>query len=800
MRRLVFRVFFVLIIIFCLLTLSLWGLSPYVSRVLLRDYFAAQGATFSAESLAFNPFTVAVSARGVSVTTDKGREFELQAMDIGVRLLPLLKKTLEVEQATLSGMLLNIDQQADGWRLAGVLIPNPQGKQPPPPARTDSAPSLWQVDLPKLQLRDCSLNLNRLPGQGSAAGSGQALRDRIDIASLDITDLRGNGSVWSGDAELKAQLNGADIELSSQFDVTPDHLRQQVDIHFLRARLQQFSHYLPPRLLGSEASLEFAGELALALRDGDLTLAASGPTLDVAAVALVLDDYAINGNSLNLELGSVQISIPREGSPTVELEAELRSRGVSINRGEDVLLAGWEQLEVAPLSLQLGAELAANVGRIESQNLLLSRVAQSGDQLPPLLRAGSLTVTGLTIAGATTRIEQLALVDAESEVRLDPQRRLITLVPFPAPAGAESGAVAAKPPAPQPSASQAQAAPQVLIIDRIAVSGDSRLEFTDAGVKPLFRQRIQINSLVAEDFNTGSPQQALRVQLQAQTDKYAKIVSETQIWPFADKLSLQTKADFSELNLPPVSPYLRDALGYEIASGQFDMTLKMNIEAGEISGDSNILLRGVDLGAAQEEERNLAKDTSTIPLNAAVGMLKDGDGNVKLNVPLTGDLANPSFGWSGFVALIVKKAVFEATSSYLIKTFVPYANVVSVVKFAGEQALKIRVAPLPYEPGQTDISPEQQEFVDEFRKLLQDKEDIQVKTCPVAAPVELGLAQGTKLTAEHLSALKSMAQQRGQKFKEAVLHDSGVASARILLCNPEIARGEGETPRIEFSI
>jgi hypothetical protein len=239
-------------------------------------------------------------------------------------------------------------------------------------------------------------------------------------------------------------------------------------------------------------------------------------------------------------------------------------------------------------------------------------------------------------------------------------------------------------------------------------------------------------------------------------------------------------------------------LGYEISSGQMDMKLAMKVDNGAISGEANMLLRGIDMEAANAAA-SITKNTEMISLNAAISLLKDRNGNVALDVPLYGDIDSPSFGWSGFIAIIAKRAIAEAASTYLIRTFIPYANVVSVVKYASDRVLKTQFEPQEYTATQTKVDPKQENFIKQFRASLLDRKDGYVKMCPIAVPGDLQLPEGTKvLTKIQQDALETIARQRGQALKDKILEDTSIASSRVFLCAPTIDTQPAAKPRIEF--
>ena len=133
----------------------------------------------------------------------------------------------------------------------------------------------------------------------------------------------------------------------------------------------------------------------------------------------------------------------------------------------------------------------------------------------------------------------------------------------------------------------------------------------------------------------------------------------------------------------------------------------------------------------------------------------------------------------------------------MINTFVPYANLVTVASVAGDYLLRLEMNDLVYSAGQTDITPEQQVFVDELGALLNDKPEQQVKMCPVARHGELAMNAST--VDQRNTALKKLSKHRGDKLKKLLVENYGIESARLLVCAPKVDTDVNSSPRIEFS-
>jgi hypothetical protein len=181
-------------------------------------------------------------------------------------------------------------------------------------------------------------------------------------------------------------------------------------------------------------------------------------------------------------------------------------------------------------------------------------------------------------------------------------------------------------------------------------------------------------------------------------------------------------------------------------------------------------------------------------------MLKDGDGNVELDIPLTGSTDDPSFGMSGFISLMVKQATMSAAKEYLMATFVPYANVVNIAMSAGGYLLKVRFNDLEFPVKETQLTDHHSEFLTQFSSLMKDKLDTQLTLCAIATPEDINKPLGAAITdKDEIKQLAKLSEQRLNAFKDYMVKEQGIASARLLLCYPKIDSSIGAKPRITFT-
>ena len=324
--------------------------------------------------------------------------------------------------------------------------------------------------------------------------------------------------------------------------------------------------------------------------------------------------------------------------------------------------------------------------------------------------------------------------------------------------------------------------------------------FNDKSVSPNYKRTFLIDTLDAGPFDNQKPTQKSAFNLIGRSDEYSSFDVSGDITPFSEKLNLDTRVKLRELSLPDTSAYVKSILGFELKTGQLDTDIDVAVVEDNIKGNVRIGLRGLNMKAANDYQAGSLKDKTAMPLNVALGLLQDKKGNIDLKVPLSGNIDDPSFGLNGFMKLIIKKAVLSATQSYLINTFVPYANVVTVVKSSGEYILKLRFEDLKYGVGIVELQPDQLAYVDQFVTLLKDKPKEQVKVCGIGTPEEIGLPQGTKVTDEaQIAQIQKIAIDRAKLFKDHVVA-AGVSSSRLLLCNAQIDSKKTGVPRITLAI
>lgn len=164
--------------------------------------------------------------------------------------------------------------------------------------------------------------------------------------------------------------------------------------------------------------------------------------------------------------------------------------------------------------------------------------------------------------------------------------------------------------------------------------------------------------------------------------------------------------DFSHMPLPLVTPYMAEFAGYKIEKGQMALNLAYNIKKGQLSAQNKVFIDQLVLGEKVENPKAVS-----LPLELGVALLKDADGKINLDFPITGSLEDPEFSVGSLVADVLVNVITKAVTSPFkaLASLFDDDNDYSTVNFAA---------------GSGDLSPEQTAKLDQVAKALTSKPEL----------------------------------------------------------------------------
>jgi hypothetical protein len=179
--------------------------------------------------------------------------------------------------------------------------------------------------------------------------------------------------------------------------------------------------------------------------------------------------------------------------------------------------------------------------------------------------------------------------------------------------------------------------------------------YSDLWIKPSFAIGIQSLGGTVSGLSS-DPQSRAKVDLKGKVDRYSPIEIAGNVNLLSAALYTDVKMSFQDLDLTVVNPYSGHFVGYRITKGKLSVDVSYKIEQRKLTAAQHFVVDQLELG-----DRVDSPDAVHLPLKLAVALLKDRNGVIDLDLPMSGSLDDPKFRigpiiWKMFVNLIVKAA------------------------------------------------------------------------------------------------------------------------------------------------
>lgn len=345
-----------------------------------------------------------------------------------------------------------------------------------------------------------------------------------------------------------------------------------------------------------------------------------------------------------------------------------------------------------------------------------------------------------------------------------------------------------------------------LKISEFAIKDDSTVSFTDRSVTPTFNSELNIASLQVRDIDSSQPEQPIDINLDSKIDNYATLTVKGAVKPFLQQPAIDLKIDLSHLNMVPLTPYMIKATGYLVRTGQLDVDSSIVISNDTIDAKNTLFMKKLRM---EEANAALIKENAGsigMPLDKALGMLQDKDDNIKLEVPITGKLDEVDIGMGQIINVALSKATTAGMKTYLLYAFQPYGAMIIAGQMVGKEIGKIRLDPVFYEAGKSELTSQHKDYLEKLGKVMQDRPKIDVQICAYTTSADLPLKQDSPekaspaLSQEQIDETLKVGLQRQKEIKDYLISKYKIGDGRLLLCSPKYDDSKDAKPRVELLI
>ncbi len=265
-----------------------------------------------------------------------------------------------------------------------------------------------------------------------------------------------------------------------------------------------------------------------------------------------------------------------------------------------------------------------------------------------------------------------------------------------------------------PDEEQTVSTPEI-VIDTITLQG-GRVDFTDRNLpRPFHADMRELGGSVQH--LSSDPATRAEVDLRGHLSNQSPLVITGSLNPLAEKLFLDLKLSFNDIELSPLSSYSGTYAGYLIEKGKLHLALEYYIEDDQLKASNEVFLDQFSFGESVESEK-----ATSLPVKLAVALLKDRNGEIHLDIPVSGSIDDPQFSVTGVVWTVIKNLLVKAATS-------PFALLGALIG-AGEEDF----SDISFEYGSARLETAEQEKLLKVSQALQERPGLDVEVSGFSDP------------------------------------------------------------------
>jgi hypothetical protein len=244
-------------------------------------------------------------------------------------------------------------------------------------------------------------------------------------------------------------------------------------------------------------------------------------------------------------------------------------------------------------------------------------------------------------------------------------------------------------------------------IGKVTLQGGT-VNFTDNFVKPNYSARLkQVGGRISG--LSSAPESIASLELRGSYDNVAPLHVTARMNPLSAKPYLDLQADIKGIEMTSFSPYSGKYAGYAIEKGKLSLFVKYKIENNQLEAENRVFLDQLTLGDPVE-----SPDATKLPVSLALSLLKNRNGEIDINLPISGSLDDPQFSVGGLVIKVIVNLFVKAVTS-------PFALLGSL--FGGGEELSM----IEFEYGRAALAPAALTRLENLAKALIDRPSLKLE-------------------------------------------------------------------------
>lgn len=195
---------------------------------------------------------------------------------------------------------------------------------------------------------------------------------------------------------------------------------------------------------------------------------------------------------------------------------------------------------------------------------------------------------------------------------------------------------------------------KAITIGKINLTGGN-VYFSDLFIKPNYNANLTGMQGTISELRPEAPGD---LDIKSRLDNAAPVEIKGKLNPLSKDLFLDMVADAKDIELSPMTPYAGRYVGYGIEKGKLSFNVKYKLENRKLNAENKIILNQLTFG-----DKIDSPDATKLPVLLAVALLKDRNGVIDIDLPISGSLDDPQFSIGGVIWRIIVNILTKAVTA-----------------------------------------------------------------------------------------------------------------------------------------
>lgn len=248
------------------------------------------------------------------------------------------------------------------------------------------------------------------------------------------------------------------------------------------------------------------------------------------------------------------------------------------------------------------------------------------------------------------------------------------------------------------------------------ILNEGSVVYSDRFIKPNYEARLM--ALNGEIGGLSSdPSKIATLAIKASMDGAAPVNISGKLNPFRQDRLLDIEAQVKDVDLTSASTYAGRYVGYAIDKGKLSMDVHYEIKDSQLTATNRVTLDQLTFG-----DRVESPQATKLPVLLAVSLLKDRNGVIDVNLPISGSLDDPQFSIGSVVVRVITNLISKAVTA-------PFALIGRAFGGSGEE-----LSFIDFKPGTARLDETALKKMGELAKALADRPALRLEVAGRADP------------------------------------------------------------------